>query len=87
MKKRHGLARALPVLTPAELDALPTAALLARLQRLRWCEESADASDLSGEELAQALHLVVFKSDPAWRAAYADLKQILAEREHVPNKP
>jgi hypothetical protein len=66
-----------------ELDALPTGALLARLKRLRWCEESGDWSDLSAAEIASAEGLILFKSDAAWRSAYADLKDVLAGREHL----
>ena len=40
MKKGHGLKRALPALSREQLEALPTGALLARLKRPRWCEES-----------------------------------------------
>lgn len=87
MKKRHGLDRAVIPLTSSELDAMPTGALLGRLKRLQWCEESREHSDLSNEEVASVSHLVVFKSDPRWRSAYADLKAILAEREHRANKP
>jgi hypothetical protein len=87
MKKRHGLGRAVVPLTLLELDAMPTGALLARLKRLRWCEEAPEQSDLSAEEREASQHLVVFKSDPRWHSAYADLKTVLAEREHHAKKP
>jgi hypothetical protein len=70
-----------------DLEALPTGALLARMKRLRWCEESRQNSDLSQDEVASVTHLILFKEDAAWRSAYDDLKAILAEREHVENKP
>lgn len=70
-----------------QLEELPTGALLARLKRLRWCEDSPDWSDLSEAEIASASHLILFKTDPAWGAAFADLKEVLATRDHVPNKP
>ena len=70
-----------------ELEALPTGALLARLKRLRWCEERRAESDLSDEEVASATGSILFKEDAAWRAAYADLKEVLAGREHLANKP
>jgi hypothetical protein len=81
MKKRHGLARAIPAVDRAE--AMPTGALLARLKRMRWCEESPETSDMSGEELASAAELILFKSDPRWCVAYKDLKDVLAAREHL----
>lgn len=70
-----------------DLEALPTGALLARMKRLRWCEESRRSSDLSQDEVASAAHLILFKDDAVWRLAHADLKAVLAEREHVENKP
>jgi hypothetical protein len=30
---------------------------------------------------------ILFKEDAAWRMAYADLKEVLAGREHLENKP
>jgi len=87
MKKGHGLKRALPWIERSELEDLPTGALLARLKRLRWCEESHDRSDMSDEEVASAAGMILFKEDDAWRSAYADVKEILAGREHRENKP
>lgn len=87
MKKRHGLARAVESIPVVQLDALPTGALLARLQRLRWCEDSPDRSDLSQAEIDSVRGAILFKSDPAWRSAYNDLKVALAPREHKAAKP
>jgi hypothetical protein len=86
MKKGHGLKRALPQLAREQIEAMPTGALLARLKRLRWCEESRDWSDLSDEQIASAAHLILFKSDPAWQSAYADVREVLGTRENRPNK-
>ncbi|WP_166036601.1 hypothetical protein [Sphingosinicella sp. YJ22] len=87
MKKRHGLARAVLPMAQQELEALSIGALLARLQRLRWCEDSRAESDLSDEEVRSAAGSILFKEDAAWRAAYTDLKEVLANREHLENKP
>lgn len=87
MKKGRGLARAVPPLPREALEALPTASLLARLKRLRWCEESRAGSDLSEREVASAGDLILFKEDSAWRDAHADLKAVLDRREHLPDKP
>ena len=87
MKKGHGLARAVPPMARPELEALPTGALLARLKRLRWCEESRAANDLADEEVDSVAGSILFKEDAAWQAAYADLKEVLASREHLENKP
>jgi hypothetical protein len=43
MKKRSGIQRAVAVLERDRLDSLSTKQLLARLARLRFCEESAEA--------------------------------------------
>ena len=87
MKRGHGLARAVAPMRRQELQTLPTGALLARLKRLRWCEEARADSDLTDQEVASVAGMILFKEDPAWRLAYADLKYILADREHVENKP
>ncbi len=87
MKKGRGLQRALPAMAREELESMPTGALLARLKRLRWCEASPAMSDLSEVERATAAHLILFKTDPAWRQAYADLRDVLASREHIDAKP
>jgi hypothetical protein len=57
--------------------------LLARRRRLLRCEESRSASDASPDELARA-EGILFKDTPEWIIAYAELKQLLATREHVP---
>jgi len=66
------------------LEALETNALLARLNALRFLEESAALSDWSDEELAPYADLIVFKNTDEWRVAYAEVKSVLATREHVP---
>jgi hypothetical protein len=83
MKKRRGLRRAVAPLSREELEALPTKALIARLSRLRWCEDGPNRSDMSEQEIASGSKLILFKSDPAWHTAYADLKDVLSSREHV----
>lgn len=87
MKKGKGLARAVRPMSRLELEALPTGALLARLKRLRWCEEGREDSDLSDDQVESAAGLILFKRDPAWSGAYEELKSVLADREHVANKP
>jgi hypothetical protein len=87
MKKGHGLRRALPMVGRDQLEGMATGALLARLQRLRWCEENRDDSDLSDEEIAKAADLILFKADSAWRLAYLDVREVLATRDHLASKP
>lgn len=83
MKKGRGLNRALAPLSGSDLESLPTKALLARLKRLRWCEENPQSTDLTEDEIASAAGLILFKSDERWRQAVEDVKAILARREHV----
>ncbi|MFT5507128.1 MAG: hypothetical protein ACI89J_000192 [Hyphomicrobiaceae bacterium] len=83
MKKRKGIARAVDVLTIEELETLPTKVLIARLKRLRFCEETAETSDLSSMEIASVSHKILFKNTLIWREAYAQLKRILDLREDV----
>lgn len=83
MKKRSGTARALPVVAEAELATWTTRRLLARLERLRYCEDSLARSDMSAAE-AMGVEGILFKDTELWRDAYAALKRILAAREHVP---
>lgn len=83
MEKKSGTHRAMPRMSIEELKALNTKALLARLKRLRFCEDSPAQSDLTDEEIASVGNLILFKSDPEWTTAYRDLKQVLNGREHV----
>jgi hypothetical protein len=86
LKKRHGLARALPVVRRDDLEQLSTGSLLARLRRLRWCEENSSVSDLTPEEIDSAADRILFKSDEAWHLAFNDLKEVLAGRENFDRK-
>jgi hypothetical protein len=76
--------RLIPVLAPESLASMPTKRLLGRLLSLQQCEESAVLSDRTPGEAA-AGEGIVFKNTAEWRKAYADLKEVLATREHVPS--
>ena len=82
MKKSYGLARAVVRALPSELRNMSTKQLLARLARLRSCEESLVGSDLTSQEVENCQG-ILFKQSPEWSEAYRDLKQELATREHV----
>jgi hypothetical protein len=86
MKKGHGLKRALPVVARTDLEGLPTGALLARLKRLRWCEEGPEGSDLLPHEIQSVDGQILFKCDPRWQTAYSDVEEALATRDHVERK-
>jgi hypothetical protein len=65
-----------------ELNRLPTAQLLARLQSLRQCEDSLAASDQMGEG-ENLPGSIPFKESAEWAEAYQQLKTVLAQREHI----
>ena len=75
--------RLIPVLPPESLLSMPTKQLLGRLHSLQRCEEAAAFSDLSREEIT-ASEGILFKDSAEWQRAYADLKAVLATREHIP---
>ena len=62
---------------------MPTQALLARLERLRWCEGTQRNSDMSDEEVALVDGKILFKDSDIWRSAYEELRDVLSTREHV----
>ncbi len=64
-----------------ELEALSTRQLLARIKRLRECEESLTLSD---RDAADPSGIIEFKQSPEWALAFQDVKQVLSRREHVP---
>lgn len=87
MKKGMGISRALTPRSREELERMPTGALLARLKRLRWCEDALEWSDMTEDEVASVSHLILFKTEAAWKKAYAEVKEVLALREHLDRNP
>jgi hypothetical protein len=73
--------RVIPM-SPDELEKLSTKQLLARLRRLRQCEESASLSDQY--DASNTSGAILFKDTSAWKTAYEQVKEILSLREHVP---
>ena len=67
----------------SELEKLNTRVLLKRLAQLRACTECLKASDWTQQEFNQTRHRIAFKNTDIWRKAWADVKSILATREHV----
>ena len=81
VKKKRGIAKALDEVSRIDLEKLSTGALLARLNKIRWCYENFEAaSDYSKDELIAAEAKILFKSDLRWKKAYRDVKQVLASR-------
>ena len=75
--------RLIPALAPESMTNMPTKQLLGRLLSLQQCEESAALSDRTAGEVA-ATGGILFKNTAEWQKAYADVKAVLATREHVP---
>ncbi len=69
-------------LRPELLLVMPTKQLLGRLRSLQRCEDAATVSDRNPEEVATS-EGILFKDRVEWQRAYAELKAVLATREHV----
>ena len=72
----------------AALEEMHTGSLLSRMDQLPKCEESfrrSDRHEYEDEPDPADSGFIEFKDTDAWRAAYADLKEILSLREHLPN--
>ena len=67
-----------------ELTGVTTKVLLGRRDQLLRCEESLSHSDIDADDPILATEQIIFKDSDEWRAAYANIKAVLAEREHVP---
>jgi hypothetical protein len=83
MKKRSGINRVVAHATITDLQKMSTKALLARLAHLRMCEESLAVSDLLPSE-AQSVNGILFKATPEWSEAFAQVREELGNREHIP---
>jgi len=66
-----------------ELKAMHTGSLMSRRKALLKCEESCDLSDQVEQQSTGAIE---FKNTPEWQRAYSDVKQVLSQRENMPNK-
>ncbi len=68
------------------LVELHTGSLLKRLELLRSLQNAFEESDWSPEEreAVEMAGLIAFKNTDLWKAAYSDLKTVLAQREHLP---
>ena len=68
-----------------QLMTLHTGTLMKRRDELLKCDESLEISDSLKTEL-NSQDLIQYKNTKEWREAYADVKEVLSTREHVPNK-
>jgi hypothetical protein len=70
------------------LEQMHTRSLLKRLKELLACEKSFELSDRFGYEPKpdpKITGFIEFKDSDEWREAYADVKEVLSQREHIPN--
>ncbi len=71
------------------LEKMHTGTLMSRRVALLKCEESFVASDhgvYEAKPSASITGIIEYKDSPEWKQAYKQLKDVLATREHVPNK-
>lgn len=83
------MSKKVKVLPKQVLLEMHTGSLLARRKALLACNESFSKSDQSGyknEPNDKDTKIIEFKNTKVWSTAYLELKEILATREHVPNK-
>lgn len=66
-----------------ELEQMHTGTLLKRIERLRGLHQSPDLCDWSDAEIVASSHLIAFKNTEIWKSAWADIKNVLAGREHL----
>lgn len=83
------MANKVEIKTIEELEKMHTGTLMNRRSALLKCEESFESSDQNGHEAkpsASITGVIEFKDSPEWKQAYNQLKEVLSNREHVPNK-
>lgn len=74
------------VFSKEELQNKSTKELLGYLKKLHQCEESFEMSDLVENPDLGDGSTIYFKQTSKWEKAYAHVKEILANREHVNRK-
>ena len=77
-----------PIKNQDELKALHTGTLMVRRVALLKCEASFSLSDRLAEDEPNPAEtgFIEFKDTAEWKKAYAELKHVLAGREHIPRK-
>ena len=74
------------IIVKDELLSMATGTLLSRRTNLLKCEESFESSDRFGYEEPpepDKTGFIEFKDQPSWSKAYNEVKDILANREHL----
>ncbi len=68
------------------LKTMHTGSLLTRLQNLRSLDIDFEHSDWDENELKHnmATGQIVFKETELWKTAFSEVKELLAQREHIP---
>lgn len=83
MRKGNLMSSTVKPKSTEELKSMHTGSLMSRHKTLLQCEESFDRSD---QIIRDGTGLIEFKDTPEWQRAYSDIKQVLSQRENVPNK-
>ncbi len=78
------LKRSVEPLPKNELESWTVYRLMERLKVLRACMEWIDDRDIFPEEVAQVEGRILLKGTPEWNAAWSDIKEVLATKEHLP---
>jgi len=77
-----------PIVSLEELQTMHTGSLMSRRKALLACEQSLNDTDRQDEDMPNSPEtgMIEFKDSPQWRQAYDEIKQVLATREHVPDR-
>ncbi|BES70557.1 hypothetical protein RE428_15750 [Marinobacter nanhaiticus D15-8W] len=76
-----------PIVSRAKLEQMHTGSLMNRRSALLKCAETAAIpGDAALNRPGARARTIRFKDQPEWKQAYAELKDVLSIREHVPNK-
>lgn len=85
MSRCANMSNTVVIMKRDQLMALHTGTLMKRRDELLKCDESLEMSDnLKTEQVSP--EFIQYKNTKEWKKAYADIKEILSTREHVPNK-
>lgn len=85
MSRCANMSNTVVIMKRDQLMALHTGTLMKRRDQLLRCDESLEMSDSLGTEQASPKS-IQYKNTKEWKEAYAEIKEELSTREHIPNK-
>ena len=77
------MAGAIDIISKSDLKNLSTSSLLRRHKELLACEESYEMSEKFYYSEPALTGVIEYKNSEQWKRAYAELKEVLASREHI----